>query len=121
MRWPRLAMTIHKILRSLEKAACTSAAQSDLEAHYFMDVLCEQSSSEELPCFCAMFYSPEPGEDEESIVRGWLSEARTLKAQCDGLAKLAITNGKPTTQLHRQYRAELRKLAQRIFDRINET
>ncbi len=110
-------MTTAKILRALEKAACTLPADCDKAANAFMEAI-GSSKAEEGTAFESGYYCSSPGDDsEERLVLGWLSEARTLKSQADKLSGYMPRN---LGLYRRQYRAELRKLSERIHTAMEE-
>jgi hypothetical protein len=122
-------MTTAKIYRALEKAADTAPRNAGLVSCQFMDELFEKTRSEDLGAFAAGFYCASPGDgSEEKLVLGWLAEARDLKRQLDGLVHLAACRAplevglveKARKKYGVQYRAELRKLAERIFVAMEE-
>ncbi len=121
-------MTAAKILHALQKAAVTEPRNAELVSRQFMDELFEKTRSEDLAAFASGFYCASAGDDaEEKLVLGWLSEARTLKRQCAELISIPHQRGTGglayISRQHKymsQYRAELRKLAERIHKAMEE-
>ncbi len=110
-------MTIPKIQRALEKAACTEPKDAEIAAIDFMQAI-GTPPNKEGTSFESGFYCALPGDDaEEKLVRGWLQEARTLKYQRDKLLEFHPRIRPKTLQ---QYRAELRKLAERVLTAMEE-
>ncbi len=115
-------MTTAKIVRALKKAACTAPHDAEKATFAFMEAI-GTNKAEEGTAFEADFYASSTGDDAAyQLVRGWLQDARTLKRQSVALLKDAADRWPMGlgnldaygAKLNRQYRAELRKLAERI-------